>query len=142
MENKVVKTNFWPPYWDNNAPTLIEDDLGWGVARCRDAGSDKCKDVFDFCIGYLGYDLSFYFVDTDKFYYINVLEGFVCIKEEDPSWDGVYDYDRVSDSQQPHPSDDQIIFEFDSVEQLWDNFKIAGKDLEYILNRSVLWLET
>lgn len=142
MKATVLRPNFWPPYWDGNSPELTTDDIGWDIVRRREAGSDKTKDIFDYYVGCLGMDLSLYYLDKDRFYYIDMMNGEVALRRENPLWDGKYDYERVSvyDCQGDKEAEDS--FAFDSVEQLWNKFNIDGKPLSYVLEHSVIWLSS
>ncbi len=37
---------------------------------------------------------------------------------------------------------DLILMHFNNVQEVWDNFKIDGKDMKYIIEHSVLWLSS
>lgn len=146
MENsKIIKKNFWNPAYKDGTLDLTEDELGWDAARKDDAHSDDTKDVFDYIIGCLHWDLSLFYTENEKFYYIDMALNEVRIRGDDPDWDGVY----LSDKSDPwglewydRDRDDLIIMRFENVQEVWDNFKIDGKDLKYIIEHSVYWLST
>ena len=67
------------------------------------------------------------------------------IRSDDPEWDGVY----LSDKSDPWDLEwydrdrpELILMHFDNVQEVWDNFKIDGKDMKYIIEHSVLWLSS
>ena len=133
---------FWPPYWEGNAPELTSDELGWDVIRKREAGSDDTKDIYDYYVGCLGMDLSLYYAEKDKFYYVDMANGEVVSQKENPKWDGKYDYDRVCVYECNGDLDSDEVFDFETAEELWSAFKIDGKPMSYILEHSVIWLST
>ena len=146
MENsKIIKKNFWNPAYNDGTLDLTEDELGWDAARKDDAHSDDTKDVFDYIIGCLHWDLSLFYTENEKFYYIDMALNEVRIRGDDPDWDGVY----LSDKSDPwglewydRDRDDLILMRFENVQEVWDNFKIDGKDMRYIIEHSVYWLST
>ena len=146
MENsKIIKKNFWNPAYKDGTLDLTEDELGWDAARKDDAHSDDTKDVFDYIIGCLHWDLSLFYTENEKFYYIDMALNEVRIRGDDPDWDGVY----LSDKSDPwglewydRDRDDLILMRFENVQEVWDNFKIDGKDRRYIIEHSVYWLST
>ena len=141
MEDKVIVSNFWPPYWDGNRPELMASQLGWPAARRADAGSDDIKDNFDYHICHLNFDLCFYFPETDKFYYADIMNNDVLIIPEREDWDGKYYYDRVASVWSPPDfRSSECLLEFDEPQEIWDKLIINGKNLEYILAHSVIWL--
>lgn len=81
-------------------------------------------------------------MDKDRFYYVDLINKDVYCRQEDPNWDHKYDYERVSVYDSPSPNEEDSIYEFEDEKDLWENFKIDGKDLAYILLHSVIWLST
>lgn len=142
MGKEIIRRKFWPPYWNGNAPELTKDQLGWNSIRRRDAGSDDVKDNFDFHVVHSGWDLSFYYVDKDRFYYIDLMNKEIYCRRDDPDWNHEYDYDRVSVYDLYSSMEDEPIFEFENPDEIWEHFRIDGKDLAYILLHSVIWLST
>ena len=143
--NKIIKKNFWNPVYKDGASDLTEDELGWDAARRDDAGSNDTKDIFDHVIGCLHWDLSLFYTENEKYYYIDMAENVVRIRNDDPQWDGKY----LSDKSDPwslewydreHP--ELILMHFNNVQEVWDNFKIDGKDMRYIIDHSVYWLSS
>lgn len=145
MDNKkIIVKNFWDPdFGDNKDPELTEDQLGWNAAQRDDGHSDDTKDIFDYLIGCLNFDLSFFYSVNCKYYYIDLSCNVVMLRGEDPDWDGKnviyksspwglewYDRDRP----------ELILMHFNNVQEVWDNFKIDGKDMKYVIEHSVLWL--
>lgn len=94
--NKVIKKNFWNPVYKEKTLKLdlTENELGWDAARRDDAGSDDTKEVFDYIIGCLYWDLSLFYTENEKYYYIDMAKNELRIRSDDPEWDGVYLSDK------------------------------------------------
>jgi len=141
MDNKIIRKSFWPPYWHNNPPELTEDQLGFDEHNFADVGSRDTKTIFDFMLGNTGFDMSFYYAENNKFYYIEMLDKHVFCRKDNPDWDGKYDYNRVK-VYEPPQDDSEIIMSFRHRQEVWDNFKIDGKDMKYIIEHSVVWFSS
>ena len=143
-KKKIIVENFWDSdFGDKRAPELTEEQLGWNKAQRDDGHSDDTKDVFDYLIGCLNWDLSFYYSVKDKYYYIDMSHNVVIARDTDPDWDGkhiVYKSNPWGLEWYDRDRPDLILMHFKNVKEVWDNFKIDGKDMRFIIEHSVLWL--
>ena len=74
MSKRILVPNFWPKSEWNNKTELTEDEIGWTSDMRIGPGSDDTKDVFDYWIKHLGFDLGLYYVEDDTFY-LPILTG-------------------------------------------------------------------
>lgn len=147
MKNKkIIVKNFWDPdFGDNMTPELTEDQLGWDSVQREDGHSDDTKEVFDYLIGYSNWDLSLYYTVKDKYYYIDMANNVVLARNTDPDWDGkhvVYKSNPWGLQWYDRDRPELILMHFQNAQEVWDNFKIDGKGMKYIIEHSVLWLST
>ena len=142
MEKKIIVKNFWDPnFGDNKAPELTEDELGWNDAQRDDGHSNDTKEVFDYLIGCLNFDLSFYYTITDKYYYIDRSYNVVIARDTDPDWDGkhvIYKSNPWGLEWYDRDRPELIVMRFNTVQDVWDNFKIDGKDMKYIIEHTII----
>ncbi|MDE6482502.1 MAG: hypothetical protein K2L01_01880 [Rikenellaceae bacterium] len=126
---------------------LYEDELGWNLSDREEAGGyTDTKDVWDHLIALssddiVGFDLCFYYPETDRFYYLDNISRSLFILPTRPDWDGKYIFDRVDIQPQTVP-DEYELMEFEHASEVWDKFRIGDKDMRYILEHSVLMLST
>ena len=143
--SKIIKKNFWSPVYKDGALDLTEDEVGWDAIRREESGSDDTKVIFDHVIGSLYWDLSLFYTINEKFYYIDMAKKVVRLRNDDPDWDGLHLVDKSDPwglKWYDLEHDELILMRFDNVKEVWDNFKIDGKDMKYIIEHSVYWLST
>ena len=119
--------------------------MGWDAIRREESGSDDTKVIFDHVIGSLYWDLSLFYTINEKFYYIDMAKKVVRLRNDDPDWDGLHLVDKSDPwglKWYDLEHDELILMRFDNVKEVWDNFKIDGKDMKYIIEHSVYWLST
>lgn len=142
-----VINDFWYPCDNRSDTTLYKDQLGWRADLKVEAGG--YTDTYDVWLGLMGnrqirgvgWDLCFFYPPTHTFYYINQIDKYVCKLPIRDDWDGKYLLDSVDIAPQIVPEDDELM-DFENVSEVWDNFKIEGNDMKYILEHSVLFLAT
>ena len=143
--SKIIKKNIWSPVYKDGALDLTKDELGWDAIRREESGSDDTKVIFDHVIGSLYWDLSLFYTINEKFYYIDMAKKVVRLRNDDPDWDGLHLVDKSDPwglKWYDLEHDELILMRFDNVKEVWDNFKIDGKDMKYIIEHSVYWLST
>ncbi len=144
---KLVREQFWAPRPGRTDLNLYEDELGWSLSDREEAGGyTDTKDVWDHLIALssndiVGFDLCFYYPETDRFYYLDNMSRSLFILPTRPDWDGKYIFDRVDVQPQTVP-DEYELMEFEHASEVWDKFRIGDKDMRYILEHSVLMLST
>lgn len=146
-KRKIVIDNFW---WTNEKfpdATLYEDQLGWTTEeKVQSGGFTETKDVWDSLmndknIRGVGWDLCFFYPPTRTFYYIDMIPKVLYklpIKED---WDGKNVLESVEIGPQITPEEDELM-DFEDATDIWNHFKIDGKDMKYILEHSVLFLSS
>lgn len=144
---KLIREQLWAPRSGRTDLNLYEDELGWSLSDREEAGGyTDTKDVWDHLIALssndiVGFDLCFYYPETDCFYYIDNIGRSLFILPPEPDWDGRYIFDRVEIQPQIVP-DEYELMEFEHASEVWDKFRIGDKDMRYILEHSVLMLST
>ncbi len=143
----MIREQLWAPRSGRTDLNLYEDELGWSLSDREEAGGyTDTKDVWDHLIALssndiVGFDLCFYYPETDCFYYIDNIGRSLFILPPEPDWDGRYIFDRVEIQPQIVP-DEYELMEFEHASEVWDKFRIGDKDMRYILEHSVLMLST
>ena len=143
----MIREQLWAPRPGRTDLNLYEDELGWSLSDREEAGGyTDTKDVWDHLIALssddiVGFDLCFYYPETDRFYYLDNMSRSLFILPTRPDWDGKYIFDRVDVQPQTVP-DEYELMEFEHASEVWDKFRIGDKDMRYILEHSVLMLST
>lgn len=126
--------------------TLYADQLGWTEEqKVESGGYTDTKDVWDHLIGFssdkvVGWDLCFFYVPNHTFYYLDQMAK--VIYKLPVSADNTQSlFARVDICPQIVPEEDEV-FDYDKISQVWNDFKIDGHNMAYILEHSVLVLST
>lgn len=146
IRTPVVK-NFWYPTDYQHDTTLYKDQLGWRIELKVESGG--YTDTYEVWLNLMenhqirgvGWDLCFYYPQTDNFYYINQIDKYVCKLPVRKDWDGKYILSKVDIEPQIVPEENELM-DFEKISEIWEHFKIDGKDMKYILEHSVLFLST
>ena len=127
-------------------PTLYVDQLGWTEEqKVESGGYTDTKDVWDHLIGFssdkvVGWDLCFFYVPNHTFYYLDqmakVIYKLPVLPDNTQSL-----FARVDICPQVVPEEDEV-FDYDKISQVWEDFSIDGHHMPYILEHSVLVLST
>lgn len=141
-----VMKGFW--YVDDyqKDSTLYTDQLGWtDEQKVESGGYTKTKDVWDHLIGFsggkvVGWDLCFFYAPNQTFYYLDQMARVIYKLplsgvEKEPL------FARVDIEPQIVPEEDEV-FDYEKISQVWDDFTIDGHHMDYILEHSVLVLST
>jgi hypothetical protein len=142
-----VVRNFWYQTDTQPDPTLYKDQLGWSIElKVESGGYTDTYDVWlnlmeDCHIRGIGWDLCFFYPPTRSFYYINQIDRYVSRLPIREDWDGKYILNSVDIEPQIVPEENELM-DFNEISEVWNNFKIDGKDMKYILEHSVVFLST
>lgn len=142
-----IVQNFWQKTEKEPDATLYEDQLGWTIPIKVEAGGyTDTHDIWENIMertspDIVGWDLCFYYPPTGTFYYIDQINRVLFKVPKVEGWDGEAIFQSVEMRPQNTP-DEYELMDFDNVSEVWDNFKIDGKDMKYILEHSVLFLST
>ena len=129
-KHKIIIENFW-----REGKHLTADQLGWQRYHKEEARSLVSKEIFEFQVVEVGWNMSFYYLDNDTFYGIH-RERFpieVKILPRDRT-EPCLNYQCECDTHM----DGEVIASFDDEHDIWDNLKIDGKSLEEVIERSVI----
>ena len=126
--------------------TLYTDQLGWTEEqKVESGGYTDTKDVWSHLIGFssdkvVGWDLCFFYVPNHTFYYLDQMAK-VIYKLPVSSDNTQSLFARVDICPQIVPEEDEV-FDYDTISQVWNDFTIDGHHMDYILEHSVLVLST
>ena len=129
-QRKIAIENFY-----GEGEHIFIDQLGWQLEEKKEARSLVSKDIFEFEIIHLGMNMSFYYLDNDTFYGIHTEQTPIEFKE------------LTRDTSEPYigwqcdgntHNDGKILYSFEHAEDIWDNVRINGKNLEEVIERSYI----
>ena len=149
MKNNVripLLANFWYKTDREKDSTLYCDQLGWqDNQKVESGGYTELKDVWDHLVALdsdkvVGWDLCFFYLPNKTFYYLDQMAKVIyklpiSQDESEPL------FARVDIRPQIVPEEDEV-FDYDKIVQVWEDFKIDGHNMAYILEHSVLVLST
>ena len=113
--------------------------------KIESGGYTETKDVWDHLVGFssdkvVGWDLCFFYTPNHTFYYLDQMAK-VIYKLPLNGDVGEPLFARVDIRPQIVPEEDEV-FDYDRISQVWDYFTIDGHHMAYILEHSVLVLST
>lgn len=129
-ERKLIMKEFykdWP---------LYEDMLGWQAREKQEAHSFVSREIFEFEIIRVGFNLGFYYVDNDTFYGLHTevlpIEFKILPRDRSRKYIGSQCECNTHD-------DGEVLYSFNErTMAIWDTIKIDGKSLEEVLERSYI----
>lgn len=145
QKNPLIR-NFWIPTEECPDTTLYQDQLGWtDEQKVQSGGYTETKDIWNHLIAYdsnevVGWDLCFFYVPNKTFYYIDQMAKVLYILPENHDAEEPL-YGRVEMRPQIVPEEDELM-DFNKASEIWNDFKIDGHNMCYILEHSVLTLCT
>lgn len=115
---------------------IYEDQLGFDEEIRYAARSNVSKDIFVSQIDELHFELAFYYVDDNNFYFVTPMETpFQVLKiNKHPEWSRFIGWQSDTNSY----DDGVVIAEYDTAKDIWNNFRINGKSMEEIIHRSYI----
>ncbi len=123
-------------------PTLYSDQLGWTEEqKVESGGYTETKDVWNHLVGFssgkvVGWDLCFFYVPNRTFYYLDQMAK-VIYKLPVSSDNSKSLFARVDISPQIVPEENKV-FDYDKISQVWDDFTIDGHHTAYIFEHLTL----
>lgn len=131
MERIIAIENFYGP-----GKHVYEDQLGWGKEEKREARSFVSKEIFEFEIIRVGFNLAFYYIDNDTFYGLHTerlpIEFKILPRDRSEPYLG---WQCEGDTHY----DGEVLYSFEEHDmRIWDIIKIDGKSLEEVLERSFI----
>ena len=115
---------------------IYEDEMGFTLSIRTELNSNVMSDIFLYALGELYYEMGFYYAVNETFYFIATMEfPFQVLKlprnlaySQYIGWQcdvSAYEFGEV-------------IATYDTVEEIWNDFKIDGKGLEEIIPHSYI----
>lgn len=113
---------------------IYEDQMGFDANTRDEMRSNVTHDIFVYALGTLGYELGFYYLDNETFYFIATIENPIQILTlpRDTNESRFVGWQCQPDAYE-HGT---VIATYYTVQEIWDNFRIDGKSLEEIIPRS------
>jgi len=113
---------------------LYEDRLGFLETDRQNAGSNVTKDIFHRLLNNR-FELGFFYVDNGEYYFIATMENPIQVihmprNSEVSQFAGFQCADSYDFG--------TILATYDTVEDIWNNFRIGDKNLEEVLQRSYI----
>jgi len=139
MKTDVVIKNFFDKEIFGQSD-LRECDLGWSDMLIQDAQSDDPETIFRYVVEIVGYNILFYWLEDKHFYTIVTERLPIQVKQLDanPQWDGKYEYNKAGIGGPNTESPGEVIAEFDSSIDLWDQLMIDGQVIGNVLKNSYI----
>lgn len=138
--------NFWLLTERETDSTLYRDQLGWqDHQKVESGGYTDSKEVWDHLIGFssdkvVGWDLCFFYLPNRTFYYLDQMAKII-YKLPLSKDETIPMFARVDIKPQIVPVEDEVFY-YESISEVWNEFKIDGHSMAYILDHSVLVLST
>lgn len=145
-KRKPELANFWYQTAREKDPTLYRDQLGWqDNHKVESGGYTEVKDVWNHLVGFsndkvVGWDLCFFYLPNRTFYYLDQMAKVIYKLPLSENMNEPL-FARVKIGPQIVPEEDEV-FDYDKISQVWDDFTIDGHHITYILEHSVLVLST
>lgn len=110
---------------------IYEDELGFRLDMLQEARTLVTREAFRYFVECIGLNLGFYYPETDTFYGIHTesIPIKVKIMPRHREWSDFICWQCENDTH----DDGEVIAEFQSSHEIWDNLKINGKTLDEIL---------
>lgn len=134
LDRKIAVANFY-----GEGKHIFEDELGWQKLQKEESHSLVSKEIFEFEILKVGYDLSFYYIENDTFYGLHM--------EWNPVEFKILPRDRTASEYigwqcdgDTH-KDGKVLYSFstdEEIKHMWDTIQIDGKSLEEVIEKSFI----
>lgn len=135
MENTIHRVIAIPNYY-GVGKHVYQDELGFRQRMKTEARSLVAREVFRYHVEEVGLNLAFYYPPTDTFYGIHTESIPVRVKilPRHREWSDFVGWQCESDT---HDEGD-VIAEFDSAGEIWENLRIDNKPFEEVLRNSYI----
>lgn len=130
-KRQVAIADFYGP-----GGNIYADQLGWQGEDKKEARSFVSKEIWDYFICLVGLNISFYFPENDTFYGLHTEEIPYTLYEL-PRDRQKSPYVGLQCDGDTHERG-KIVYESEDRESLWDNIRIDGHSLEYVINHSYI----
>ena len=130
-ERKIIIPDFHAP-----GEHLYEDQLGWRKEDREEARSNVSKEIFEYAVIRVGWNLTFYYVDNDRFY--QIFGECSPIEMIEPPRDRTEPHILWQSEPCVTPFDWTHLQTFGRDEDVWDDLRIDGKPFNEIMERSYI----
>ena len=136
MEKIKVNRRIAIPNYYGPGRNIYEDQLGWQEDDKKEARSVVSKEIWDYFICLVGLNISFYYPGNDTFYGLHTEEyPYTFYKlPRCRECDQYIGYQRSGDTH----DGGEIVYQTDDRRTIWNDVKIDGHSLEYVLNHSYI----
>ena len=102
----------------------------------KEARTLVAREAFQYHVEKVGLNLAFYYPETDTFYGIHTetIPIKVKILPRHREWSDFVAWQCDNDTH----DDGEVIAEFNSASEIWDNLRINGKPFEEVINKSYI----
>lgn len=115
---------------------VYEDELGFRSDMLKEARTLVAREAFRYHVEKVGLNLAFYYPETDTFYGIHTetIPIKVKILPRHREWSEYIAWQCDNDTH----DDGEVIAEFNSASEIWDNLRINGKPFEEVISKSYI----
>ena len=116
---------------------VYEDELGFRERMISEARTLVSREAFRYHVEEIGLNLAFYYPETDTFYGIHTESIPIRVKilPRHKEWSNYIGWQCDNDT---HDEPIEVIAEFSSVHEIWDNLKINSKSFEEVIRHSYI----
>lgn len=115
---------------------IYEDELGWTAEDRREARTNVSKEIFEFQVLNVRWNLTFYYIDNDTFY--EVFGELTHVEFAKPPRDRSQEFLCDQCPASHWPDECELIKAFDRDEDVWPGIVIDGHPLDEVLERSYI----
>ena len=128
---KIAIKDFYGP-----GESIYADQLGWQEADKKEARSLVSKEIWDYFICLVGLNISFYYPENDTFYGLHTEEIPYTLYKL-PRCRECDSYPGNQCSGDTHEKG-EVVYQTTDRNTIWNDIKIDGHSLEYVLNHSYI----
>ena len=129
ITRKIAIPNFY-----GEGKHIYEDQMGFTLSIRTDIHSNVNREIFLYALGELYYEMGFYYAVNETFYFIATMESPIQVLKLPRN--SAYSHYVGWQCDVTAYEFGEVIATYDTVEELWDDFRIDGKSLEEIIPRS------
>lgn len=115
---------------------IYKDQMGFTADVRDEMRSNVTHDIFAYALGIAGYEMGFFYTGDENFYFIAMMEYPIQVLRlpRDTRLSRFIGWQCVADDY----SVGTILATYDTVQEIWDNFRIGDKSLEEIIPDSYI----
>lgn len=131
LDRVIAIRDFYGPdkhiYWDQ---------MGFNAKIRDEMHSNVAHEIFVYALGVLGYELGFFYTGNETFYFVATMEVpiQVLVLPRDTQESSFIGWQCKADAYEFGT----VIATYNTVQELWDGFKIDGKSLDFIIPQSYI----